>query len=125
MPIADYNEPSTPCFKATQNKGTQMTFASGWTISIQWGPGNYCENHSLALGDEYDAPMTRGRNGPWVSKDAEIALWHGDRTDWYYFGGDTVKGYLTTDEVAKWIYMAASGTLPPEPANPNYDDEED
>jgi hypothetical protein len=31
-------------FKSTENKGFQMTFENGWTISVQFGYGNYCDN---------------------------------------------------------------------------------
>jgi hypothetical protein len=31
-------------FKSTNNKGFQMTFENGWTISVQFGYGNYCDN---------------------------------------------------------------------------------
>jgi hypothetical protein len=32
--------------KITAGKGFQITFANGYTVSVQWGPGNYCDNHS-------------------------------------------------------------------------------
>lgn len=31
-------------FDITQNKGFHITFANGYTASVQWGQGNYCEN---------------------------------------------------------------------------------
>ena len=30
-------------FNSTHNKGFRMTFENGFSISVQWGPGNYCE----------------------------------------------------------------------------------
>jgi hypothetical protein len=32
-------------FKSTMRKGFHMTFANGLTASVQWGAGNYCDNH--------------------------------------------------------------------------------
>jgi hypothetical protein len=32
-------------FNSTSNKGFNMTFANGITASVQWGAGNYCDNH--------------------------------------------------------------------------------
>ena len=34
-------------FKITEGKGFHMTFANGWTVSVQWGSGNYCPNYSV------------------------------------------------------------------------------
>jgi hypothetical protein len=33
-------------FKSTNNKGFQMTFENGWTISVQFGYGNYCSHRN-------------------------------------------------------------------------------
>ena len=32
-------------FASTMRKGFHMTFANGLTASVQWGAGNYCDNH--------------------------------------------------------------------------------
>lgn len=32
-------------FVSTMRKGFQMTFENGLTASVQWGAGNYCDNH--------------------------------------------------------------------------------
>ena len=32
-------------FVSTMRKGFHMTFENGLTISVQWGAGNYCDNH--------------------------------------------------------------------------------
>ena len=32
-------------FNSTMRKGFHMTFANGLTASVQWGAGNYCDNH--------------------------------------------------------------------------------
>lgn len=33
-------------FVSTMRKGFHMTFENGLTASVQWGAGNYCDNHS-------------------------------------------------------------------------------
>lgn len=32
-------------FASTMRKGFQMTFPNNLTVSVQWGAGNYCDNH--------------------------------------------------------------------------------
>ncbi len=82
--------------KSTNNKGFQMTFENGWTISVQFGYGNYCDNWNF----EADYSM----NFPPVveSPNAEIAMWDKDG-NWYEFETDRVKGWCSTNEVAEWI----------------------
>ena len=84
-------------FKITRGTGFQMTFENGWTISVQFGYGNYCDNNRHPDGFDF------GKNKDIVqSYDAEIAMWNNGT--WYTFeDGDTVKGYCSADEVATWI----------------------
>lgn len=84
-------------FTATQNKGFQLTFENGLTISVQWGTGNYCENRSFTT--QYNSEMEQQI---WSSENAEIAIWD-KYNNWYNFESDTVKGWVTPDEVANWI----------------------
>jgi len=82
-------------FKSTLRKGFQMTFENGWTISVQWGYGNYCDNRSFLQSDIDNTEDLE-------CETAEIAMW--DKDDkWFEFGYDTVKGHCTPDEVADWI----------------------
>ena len=90
-------------FGATMNKGYYMTFENGWAISVQWGPGNYCNRSSIG---NYNAPMETD-NGAWTSDTAEIAIIH-EGGKWYSFGHDEVKGYQTPDEIAAWTTKVAS-----------------
>ncbi len=84
-------------FNSTQNKGFQMTFENGWTISVQFGYGNYCQNNHHPKGFYFSKNQDITS-----SEDAEIAIW--DRNgQWFNFGSDTVKGYCSTNEVAEWI----------------------
>lgn len=83
-------------FKSIRNKGFQITFENGWTISVQFGHGNYCShrNHENQSEGIPECP------------DAEIAIWD-VKGEWYNFGSDTVKGYCSADEVATWIKFTA------------------
>lgn len=88
-------------FKSTRNKGFQMTFENGWTISVHFGYGNYCENNRHPDGWDFSTKEELVKSG-----DAEIAIW--DNTgEWYNFGTDTVKGWCTPNEVADWISKVA------------------
>jgi hypothetical protein len=83
--------------KITRGTGFQLNFENGWTISVQFGYGNYCDNYHHPEGFDF------GKGKDIVqSYDAEIAIWDIEGT-WYNFGDDTVKGYCSADEVAEWI----------------------
>ena len=93
-------------FGITGSKGFHMTFGNGWTISVQFGPGNYCMNYGLR---SYERLM-RGLE----SVDAEIAIWDRDG-NWFKFpSGDEVLGYVTPDFLARIIHTLAFSpeTLP-------------
>jgi len=85
-------------FKITSGRGFQMTFENGWTVSVQFGYGNYCENKMRdIIGKESTV-------GEYKCNDAEFAAWDKDG-NWYDFGSDEVKGWCTTNEVASFIEM--------------------
>lgn len=84
-------------FNITNGKGFHIKFANGWTVSIQWGGGNYCSNYGKSISQ----PV-----GP--SDDAEIAAWKGDI--WYDFDGSNVSGNNSADDVAKFINIIANKT---------------
>lgn len=86
-------------FKSTLNKGFQMTFENGLTISVQFGGGNYCKNRNNDFMAESKIDVVESPN-------AEIAIWD-EHKRWFNFGGDEVKGYVSPDEVAKWIYKVS------------------
>jgi len=91
-------------FTSCENKGLQMTFENGLTISIQFGVGNYCERRSFTASfrSEMDEPIIQ-------SATAEIAIWDAELV-WYNFGSDTVTGWVSTDDVADWIYRVKNAT---------------
>jgi hypothetical protein len=80
------------------HRGFQLTFANGYTISVQWGTGNYCE--------------ARHDQNTKESPNAEVAVWSNRFSrrsagricdNWTGFGNDQVCGWLTTDRVATLI----------------------
>lgn len=94
-------------FKITMNKGFQLTFDNGYTISVQFGHGNYCENYSNT---EY---YPCNKEIIVTSADAEIAIWHENDGEFitdkvladmgYPEIFDAVKGYVSANDVAKII----------------------
>lgn len=36
-------------FRITESKGFHMQFANGWTVSVQFGPGNYGDNYNNSI----------------------------------------------------------------------------
>jgi len=80
--------------------GFQMTFDNGLTISVMFRGGSYCEH-------KMERPTIAMANletdGIHSSEDAEIAIWDEAGT-WLDFGGDTVTGYVSTNEVSEWIF---------------------
>ena len=80
-------------FEITANKGFHMKFDNGWTVSIQWGDGNYCSNR------DYDGDRNRVPR----SSTAEVAVWHESGGD---MGNDLLKalGFTSDDSgVAGWV----------------------
>lgn len=92
-------------FAITSHRGFHMKFANGWTISVQFGPGNYCMNYNTIMEpDGYDAPR---KDSYWQSEDAEIAAWDSGG-NWHRFDGDTVKGRVSPDEVLGFMNKVAA-----------------
>ena len=87
-------------FKSTDNKGFQITFENGITISVQYGKGNYCANKNKQnIG--YDG---YSENEITSCKNAEICIWDKDNKEFEFVGSGMVKGWVNPNEVAQWIY---------------------
>ena len=84
-------------FRITSGKGFHITFGNGWTISAQFGPGNYAGNRDL---DIHHDDVKAGERG---SATAEIAAWGADGEMIEMPGGDTVEGWATPERVAELI----------------------
>lgn len=78
-------------FKITDNKGFQIKFENGWTVSVQWGKGNYCDNYDH--NGEYGEPVP-------PSTTAEVAAWPEGGGEWLRFeNGDVVDARYTPAQV--------------------------
>lgn len=109
-------------FRITDGRGFHVTFANGWTVSVQFGPYNYCSNRPNVLagmpwydrrsGEDLLAAMQRAEReaGAAGSPDAEIAvitpaggLIQLDHAGW----DDTVKGYVMPEELLRVMVWTA------------------
>ena len=93
--------------KITENKGFQMTFNNGLTISCQIGSNNYCDNRSYNF--NYQPEM---RQSITECSNCEVAIWNNN--DEWITGKifkeigmksteDMVAGWVDVDTVAKLI----------------------
>ena len=106
-------------FTSGYNKGFRMTFENGFSISVQWGVGNYCEKRDSGEWNEAT------KHDFWSSNSAEIAVFNKegrnsmipitgytlentDGTEESYT--DVVSGWLSTDTAAKCITIVQSAT---------------
>ena len=86
-------------FVSTQNKGFNMTFENGISISVQWGVGNYCSRKNDG---EFGEPM---KGEFWEATSAEIMIKdNNDVSHNVILGnGDAVAGWLSSNQVADCI----------------------
>ncbi len=99
-------------FNISQGKGVSITFANGYTVSVQWGPFNYCDNKEPVPRLNSMADMAREQ-----CKNAEVAViapgggfvrgWPGNCRDGNEFGDD-VKGWVEPDQVLEIMLWAAT-----------------
>lgn len=88
-------------FSITRGTGFQMKLGNGWTVSVQFGPGNYCDHHM--------AEFTTTPAQPHKSALAEVAALHpnGELVD-VLNRGDTVAGWMNADDVVEFIALVAA-----------------
>lgn len=92
-------------FVSTMRRGFHMTFKNGLTISVQWGAGNYCDNH---FPEDLDFSYSKDAK----SDTAEIAVItpNGEFIDPQTFvkydlqSDGAVAGWLDADQVAELIH---------------------
>jgi hypothetical protein len=85
-------------FAITQNKGFHLVFANGWTASVQFGAGNYCDNRHNDFG-----------SAPKPSSTAEVACWGPNREMVDIMdSGDVVIGWQSTNDVLVFLNNVAS-----------------
>ena len=85
-------------FRINDNKGFQIKFDNGYTVSVQFGPGNYSSNYNLSMLDNINMPMT--------ANTAETALIapNGDFVAYKY---NDVQGYQTVNDVLELLNYAS------------------
>lgn len=95
----------------TTDQGFHIEFPNGWTVSVQWGPFNYCSNRSMASGSQVPAEG-------WSSQTAEVAAWRTDAIDteaWYDGNPNGVRGHMDAGEVMEYIRMVSGLEDAPQP----------
>ena len=96
-------------FISTRRKGFHMTFENGLSISVQWGAGNYCDNH-------YPKNMDFSFSKDAESDTAEIAIITPDgeflnpEDFGIEYGDGMVAGYLSPEEVVDLMYQVKNTT---------------
>lgn len=98
-------------FVSTKRKGFYMTFENGLTVSVQWGAGNYCDNH---FPEDMDFSCSKDAR----SDTAEVAVIQGSKflnanhflnpedADWT----DSVVGWLSPEQVADLLVSVKNCT---------------
>ena len=98
----------------TQGKGFRLSSDNGYSLSVQIGQYNYCDNYE-ALGN--DSELLHNINNPLASttfeaaiidKDGELIVWPDGSGESY----DTVGGYIPIPYLPKWISYVSSLTSP-------------
>jgi len=84
-------------FKITDHKGFHITFKNEITVSVQFGPGNYCENREMSYSKPKEVMTLKSSN-------AEIAIFDSDGTWFTRFcpfikDSDDVDGWVTPEKL--------------------------
>lgn len=97
-------------FQITRGKGFHITFENGWTISVQFGPGNYIQDRDV-LGWGMDADAVAGAKG---SVDAETAVLNpkGEFVKPPWASEDQVQGWQRPADVLRLMNWV--GSIEPE-----------
>ena len=92
-----------PGFRITGGKGFHLTFANGYTVSVQFGPGNYCDNYDRRIGHDEVESAEEG------SRTAECAVW-GPNGGMIEYGdwGNTVSNRSNPADVLELLNWAAA-----------------
>lgn len=97
-------------FLICDGKGFFLPLPNGWTVSVQFGPGNYCDNYDMPISDE--GQRESGKRGSLL---VEVAAWDANG-DWYEnprgHGDEAytvpVLGYQNIEQVWAFIKKVAS-----------------
>jgi len=84
-------------FNITSQKGFHITFENGWTVSVQFGRGNYCDNRNISS----MVPVPASRN-------AEVAAWDPNGKMFEFEEDNTVQGWMPPEEVLAFMNKIAA-----------------
>lgn len=90
--------------KGSDGRGFQMTFANGWTVIVEFGIGNYCDNRDIPLKKKYDFYDAQSKAVRLGCKNAEVTVIDA-KGRYCRFKGSQSKGWLSTDDVGDIINM--------------------
>jgi hypothetical protein len=82
-------------FSITDNKGFQITFENSYSVSVQFGPGNYCENKDLPYNHGEEVPMSNTAETALISPDGFVE-----------YRGDDVQGHMSPKDVLELLNYA-------------------
>ena len=88
-------------FTSTQNKGFRMDFENKFSISVQWGLGNYCSNRS-----SFENGIKENQKDFINSISAEVAIFFDNVM--LPVTHNEVIGWVSTNDVARIIAMVSS-----------------
>jgi hypothetical protein len=99
-------------FRITDGKGFCITFSNGWSISVQFGRGNYADNYEMSMVDWRESNRLAGEQGSCTAECAVInpAKEMVELPAFMFDGGyrDIVSNRSTVDQVHKLINWTAS-----------------
>lgn len=78
--------------------GFSLTFANDLTITVQFGRGYFCDNQKTT------------QTNPTECSNAEIAIWNDMDESYTFPHGKIADGWVSADDVAKWIHAVQSAT---------------
>ena len=82
-------------FSISDNKGFQITFENGYSVSVQFGPGNYCENKDLPYNHGEEVPMSNTAETALISPDGFVE-----------YRGDDVQGHMAPKDILELLNYA-------------------
>ena len=98
-------------FRITHGKGFSVKFENGYTVSVQFGRYNYCDNYLLNYPDEMQAKLLEiDEYGNIECANAEVAVIDCDGNLMRLFGGEgfEVAAYYTPKQVLALLVRVGS-----------------
>lgn len=92
-------------FRITDGKGFQITLPNGYTVSVQFGRHNYCDNRDVRPETDEARLNTECAN-------AETGVWHEASGEWVsphpQNSGDDVCGHQNSGDVLELLNIVAA-----------------